>query len=104
MGGVAGIAAFFDHAVAHSPEAGVALYSLGDPAILKAATAEIVDWLVAERLLRPAPACWISAAASAGSRPPWRRAAGPVLGLDVSAGMVAEARRRHRRCRGCGST
>ena len=43
--GLARIAAFFDRAVAHSPEASVALYSLGDPAILAAATAEIVAWL-----------------------------------------------------------
>ena len=90
--GVARIAAFFDGAVAYSPEASVAVYSLGDPAILNAATAEIVEWL-------PWPAappdlldlgCGIgrlSAALAPRSR--------SVLGLDVSAGMVAEARRRH---------
>ena len=95
MGGVAAIAAFFDRAVAYSPEAGVALYSLGDPAILAAATAEIVTWLDAERLLPPQAdvldlGCGIGRIAVALA--PHCRS---VLGLDVSAGMVAEATRRH---------
>ncbi len=89
--GVAQIAAFFDNAVAHSPEASVAVYSLGDPLILAAATQEIVDWL-------PLPpdadvldlGCGIGRVAAA-LAPRCRS----VLGLDVSAGMVAEARRRH---------
>ena len=50
--GIARIAAFFDRAVAHSPEASVALYSLGDPAILAAATAEIIAWLEAHARAR----------------------------------------------------
>lgn len=95
----AGIAAFFDHAVAFSPEASVALYSLGDPAILAQATAEIVDWL--ERhgcVAAPGAAptadmldlgCGIGRLAIA-LAPRCRS----VLGLDVSAGMVAEARAR----------
>ena len=89
--GVAQIARFFDGAVAYSPEASVALYSLGDPAILAAATAEIIDWL-------PLPpgadvldlGCGIGRIA--GALAPRCRS---VRGLDVSAGMVAEARRRH---------
>jgi SAM-dependent methyltransferase len=94
MGGVAGIAAFFDRAVATSAEAGVALYSLGDPAILAAATDEIVDWLLAERLL-PAGAvldigCGIGRIAAAVAP-----LCVSVVGLDVSPGMVAEAQRRH---------
>ncbi len=95
MGGLPGIAAFFDSAVAQSPEAGVALYSLGDPAILAQATGEIVDWLDAEGLLPPGAAvldvgCGIGRV-SASLAPRCRL----VLGIDVSAGMVAEARRRH---------
>ncbi len=95
LGGLPGIAAFFDHAVAHSPEAGVALYSLGDPAILAAATAEVATWLRAERLLPPDAAvldfgCGIGRVAA--TLAPRCRS---VLGVDVSAGMVAEARRRH---------
>jgi SAM-dependent methyltransferase len=92
--GIARIASFFDRAVQHSPEASVALYSLGDPAILAAATEEIVVWLSAHRLL-PQDAdvldlgCGIGriAAALAGR-------CRHVLAVDVSAGMVAEAARR----------
>lgn len=91
----AGVAAFFDRAAAHSPEAGVALFSLGDPAILAAATGEIVGWLRALGLLRPGAdvldlGCGfgrVAAALAPGCR--------SVLGLDVSAGMVVEARRRY---------
>ena len=95
MGGLDGIAAFFDRAVTHSPEAGVALYSLGDPAILAAATAEIVAWLTAQDLLRPDSevldfGCGIGRVAAVLA--PHCRS---VLALDVSRGMVAEARRRH---------
>ena len=93
-GGLARIAAFFDRAVAHSPEASVALYSLGDPAILAQATTEIVGWLRANQLLRAEAdvldlGCGIGRIAAAVA--PLCRT---VLGLDVSAGMVAEARRR----------
>ena len=95
LGDPAAIAAFFDRAVAVSPEAGVALFSLGDPTILHAATAEIVDWLDASSLLSPESAvldlgCGIGRIAAALSS-----RCGAVLGLDISAGMVAEARRRH---------
>lgn len=93
--GLARIAAFFDRAVAHSPEASVALYSLGDPAILAQATTEIVAWLHASRLLHAEAdlldlGCGIGRIAAA-LAPVCRT----VLGLDVSAGMVAEARRRN---------
>ena len=93
--GLSRIAAFFDRAVAHSPEAGVALYSLGDPAILARATEEIIGWLRANRLLHAGAdvldlGCGIGRIAAALA--PLCRT---VLGLDVSAGMVAEARRRN---------
>ena len=95
LGEVATVAAFFDRAVHHSPEAGVALYSLGDPAILQAATAEIVSWLGAQDLVRPDTdvldfGCGFGRVAAA-LAPRCRS----VLALDVSAGMVAEAKRRH---------
>ena len=89
--GIAPIAAFFDRAVQHSPEASVALYSLGDPAILAAATAEIVAWLGIQHLL-PARAdildlgCGIGRVATA-----LAPACRSILALDVSPGMVAEA-------------
>ncbi len=89
------IAAFFDRAVAASPEAAVAFYSLGDPAILDAATEELVAWLAAQGLVGAASdvldlGCGIGrvAAALAGR-------CRSVQGVDVSAAMVAEARRRH---------
>ena len=92
--GISGVAAFFDTQVAHSPEASVALYSLADPAILAASTAEIVDWIGAEGLLdRDADVADIGCGIgriSAALAPRCRS----VLGLDVSAGMIAEARRR----------
>jgi SAM-dependent methyltransferase len=43
----------FDRAAAISPEAGVALYSLGSPALLAAATDELIAHLRAWGLLRP---------------------------------------------------
>lgn len=92
-GGPAAIGAFFDRAVAHSPEASVALYSLADPAILAAATEEIMAWLRSHGLLGGDVldlGCGIGRVAA--------RLAGEcssVLGLDVSSGMIAEARRRH---------
>ncbi len=92
--GIAKIAAFFDRAVQHSPEASVALYSLGDPAILAAATAEILAWLAAKRLLPPTAdvldlGCGIGRIAAA-----LAPRCTSVLALDVSPGMVAEAARR----------
>ena len=92
--GIARIADFFDRAVAASPEASVALYSLGDPQILAAATAEIVEWLEMSDLLTPEAdildlGCGIGRIAMAlASR------CRSVFGLDVSPGMIAEARRR----------
>lgn len=95
IGGIAEITAFFDRAVDYSPEAGVALHSLGDPALLAVATNEIVTWLDAERLL-PAGAAVLDFGCGFG-----RVAAAlaprctSVLGVDVSPRMVAQARQRH---------
>ncbi|HJS86540.1 MAG TPA: class I SAM-dependent methyltransferase [Acetobacteraceae bacterium] len=97
--GVAGpsaLAAFrdgFDRAAAISPEAGVAAYSLGDPALLRMATEELVSWLAARGLLRGAVldlGCGIGRVAAALA--PHVEA---VLGLDIAPGMIAEARRRY---------
>jgi SAM-dependent methyltransferase len=91
----ASIAALFDRAVAVSPEASVAMYSLGDPQTLGAATAEIVLWLQDQHLLASHMdvldlGCGIGRIACALA--PHVRS---VLGIDVSPGMVGEA---HRRC------
>ncbi|WP_426955074.1 class I SAM-dependent DNA methyltransferase [Muricoccus radiodurans] len=92
---VAAIAALFDRAVSHAPEASVAAYSLGDPAILAAGTGEIVAWLDQQGLIGPDRdvldlGCGIGRIAAA-LAPRCRS----VLGLDVSPRMVEEARRRH---------
>ena len=47
----------FDYSVAASAESSVALYSLGNPELLAAATAEVVRLLDAWRLLRPQTRC-----------------------------------------------
>ncbi len=91
----AGIAAQFDAAVAAAPEASVAAYSLGDPALLGQATAELLAWLDGEDLFRDGMdvvdlGCGIGRVAAALA--PRARS---VLGLDVAPGMVAEAVRRH---------
>ncbi len=84
-------AASYDNAVRVSPEASVALYSMGDPTRLAAATAEVVDLVAA---LGPRRAmldvgCGIGRLATAlADRIP------RIVGLDISPGMVAEARRR----------
>jgi SAM-dependent methyltransferase len=94
-GGPGSIAAQFDTAVMHAPEAAVAAYSLGDPDLLAEATAELVAWLKREALLPPGAdvldlGCGIGRVAAA-LIPPARS----VLGVDVSKGMIAEANRRH---------
>ena len=88
------IGALFDRAVATSPEASVALYSLGDSLTLAAATDEILSWLRRERLFATGMdvldlGCGIGRMIAALA--PHARS---VLGLDVSAEMVREARRR----------
>lgn len=86
--------AMFDRLVAVSPEAAVAAYSLGDPALLEAATAEVVAWLDGLGLLADAPrvldlGCGIGRIAAAMA--PRARS---VLGLDIAPAMVATARAR----------
>ncbi len=91
---IARVAGAYDVAVARSPEASVAAYSLGDTATLARATAELVGWLEGAGVLPEGAdvldlGCGIGRVAEA-----LLPRARSVLGLDVSAGMVAEARRR----------
>lgn len=91
---VAASRAMFDRLVRISPEASVAAYSLGDPALLEAATAEIATWLYGLGLLDGRPrildlGCGIGRMAQA-----LAPHASSILGLDVSAGMIEAARRR----------
>ncbi len=92
---VATIAARFDRAVALAPEASVAAYSLGDPALLAQATAELVAWLRIAGLIAAGSdvldlGCGIGRVA--GALVPLCRS---VLGVDAAPGMIAEARQRH---------
>ncbi len=84
----------FDRLAKTAPEAGVALYALGNPDLLAAATDEVVDRLAAWPAIGAATdvldlGCGIGRFAAALA--PRVRS---VLGLDLSAEMVAEARRR----------
>ncbi len=91
---LATIRAGFDRAVALSPEASVAAYSLGDSTLLAEATDEIVGWIAALNLVGPETdvldfGCGIGRVAALLA--PRVRS---VLGLDLSPGMIKEARRR----------
>jgi SAM-dependent methyltransferase len=93
---VAAIGHQFDRAVAVAPEASVALYSLGSGEILDRATEEIVARLTEWGLLRP-DFCVLDIGCGIGRI---ERALAPQVGhmiaIDISAGMIAEARRRCR--------
>jgi ubiquinone/menaquinone biosynthesis C-methylase UbiE len=92
--GIARCAAMFDRAVGRHAEASVALYALGNPALLRNATAEIVgrmrEWGLVGRgrdLLDIGCGIGRFEEALAGE-------AASVVGIDVSGGMIAEARAR----------
>lgn len=87
-------AGLFDAAVRISPEASVALYSLGSPRLLAAATLEVISVLTQWGLLGLDRTvldvgCGIGRLETALS--PLTAA---VIGVDVSSGMIAEARAR----------
>jgi SAM-dependent methyltransferase len=93
---VAAIRAQFDKAVALAPEASVALYSLGSPDILDRATSEIVARLDRWELLRSDInvldiGCGIGRIERA-----LAPRVGAITAIDISPGMVEEARRRCR--------
>ena len=92
--GVAHWAALFDSAAARSAEGSVALYALGDPELLRAATDEVVELLRQARLLGADRdvldiGCGIGRfeAALAGE-------VRSAVGIDISAAMIAAARTR----------
>jgi cyclopropane fatty-acyl-phospholipid synthase-like methyltransferase len=94
--GIDAARALFDGLVAQSEEASVALYSLGNPEILQAATREIVALLEGFQLLSPASrvldlGCGIGRMEAALSSRVAR-----VDGIDVSPEMIAVAQRRCR--------
>jgi SAM-dependent methyltransferase len=92
--GVAHWSAVFDRLARSAPEAGVALYALGSPDLLAAATAEVVARMREWRLLGPdwsllELGCGLGRLSLA-LAPEFAS----VTGLDVSGEMIAEAHRR----------
>jgi len=84
----------FDELVGQSEEASVALYSLGSPQILAAATDEIVAWLEASALLSPS-ACVLDVGCGIGRMElALSTRVARIAGIDLSAKMIEAARRR----------
>jgi SAM-dependent methyltransferase len=84
----------YDRAVAVAPEAAVALYSLGDPAILDRATSELVallaDWdLLGTDRVALDIGCGIGRIERA-----LAKRLRHIIGIDLSPAMIAEAKRR----------
>jgi SAM-dependent methyltransferase len=99
----------FDRAVALAPEASVALYSLGAPATLERATAEIIEQLLQWRLVGPDRTVLDVGCGIGRIEQALAAAVAAVTGIDVSAGMIEEARHRCRdlanvTLRQCGGT
>ena len=85
--------ALFDRLAVQAPEAGVALYTLGDPALLQAATCELVE--VVERWHALSGRAVLDFGCGIGRVAREMAARGArVTGLDISEAMIAEARRR----------
>jgi SAM-dependent methyltransferase len=91
---VARWAAAFDDAVAAHPEASVALYTLGDPRLLDAASREIAAALADWGLLGPDRRVLDLGCGIGRMLPALAQSCALAVGVDVSAGMLAEARRR----------
>jgi SAM-dependent methyltransferase len=87
-------AAAFDRAVAAHPEASVALYSLGDPRLLDAASAEIAAVLGRWGVLGSDRRALDLGCGIGRMLPLLARSCRVAVGIDVSAGMLTEARRR----------
>lgn len=86
----------FDRACAVSPTASVALYTLGDPERLRAATDEVVAWLGVQGVLGPGRRVLEIGCGAGRFVEALAPHVGFVAGLDVSPAMAAEARRRAR--------
>ena len=90
---VAGARALFDRLAIEAPEAGVALYSLGEPELLDAATAELVAVVAQWHPLAGRDVLDFGCGIGRVARAMAERGAN-VIGLDVSPAMIAEARKR----------
>jgi SAM-dependent methyltransferase len=93
---LAGYAAAFDRAAGLSPEASVALYSLGSPALLAAATGEIVEKLRKWQLPGPEKAALEIGCGNGRFLEALAPEFGHITGIDISAAMIAAARERCR--------
>lgn len=92
--GVAAIRAQFDEAVRIAPEASVALYSLGSSEILDRASNEIVTRLAEWGLLQPDLAVLDIGCGIGRIERALAPHVGTITAIDVSCGMIDEARRR----------
>jgi hypothetical protein len=90
---LAACAATFDAAVALSAEASVALYSLGDPALLAAATDEIVAAMHGWGLLSPEATALEIGCGNGRFLKALAPSLGRIIGIDISAAMIGAARR-----------
>jgi SAM-dependent methyltransferase len=84
----------FDAAVAQSEEASVALYSLGDPRLLARATDEVVAWMERHGLVAPGRRLLEVGCGIGRFEARLAPRAALAVGVDVSPGMLAAARRR----------
>jgi ubiquinone/menaquinone biosynthesis C-methylase UbiE len=92
--GIANWKTVFDHAARISPEASVALYSLADPALLTAATAEIVNRIGEWGLLRRQDGLLEIGCGIGRFQASLASEAGLLIGIDISEAMLDLARRR----------
>lgn len=92
--GVGALAAAFDAAARADPEASIALYALGSPALLREATAEVVGVLRGWGLLASDRAVLEIGCGIGRFETALAREVALVVGIDVSGAMLAEARRR----------
>lgn len=92
--GPANWAVIFNRLARTSPEAGVALYTLGSPALLAAATDEVVRLVEAIGPVGPDRALLEIGCGYGRLSLALAPKMGRLLGLDVSAAMIDEARRR----------
>jgi SAM-dependent methyltransferase len=92
--GVVAIRRQFDSAVALAPEAAVALYSLGSADILDRATTEIVDRLAQWEFLRPNATVLDVGCGIGRIERALASQVGSITAIDISSGMIEEARRR----------
>src|SRR4051794_27554870 len=88
------IARAFDRAASLSPDAASALYGLADPAVLNAATAEVVDYLASLNLLSADARLLDVGCGSGRFEAALAARVGKVVGVEASSAMASAARLR----------